>query len=796
MIMEYYDEIRDICERTSRISERVVDDFLIPYAAGHQGLEKKMKQLFGRYRQVTGKLGKKVLNMLMNQYLAHRVFRKEGLLERFLKHPALDRFTGADREFLLMQLKHPWRFSFSVIKEKPAADFYTMEDVLSGERFLLYSQGISTILGSVNPVLWFNLIGFNGSCWQSYGPLVYYNGFEPGDLWFFATELDPDLEEPSEIPSMVERDPLPFMMLVSGSNLPLTFHRDDQLLFLLAEHDMDKLDTSGLKKIFRTEYDSGVYRISHKQMAEHPHFAQAYFDEENHLLLFSAMTDRGFKALVNSFNACGHDFPSVAYLRVNMTMLTTASGILNKKIVLNEYLDLFKEESDPEKDKIVEDINAFIALVLPEINAGREPDIDEAARLTGVDPETAKSVVASVMDSLENMPGEMPKGGKQVSASKNLPEASGKLPAQPKEGIRLLSSDDDLLLDLHLYMKADELRRMAPWEFLSGGEFFGVQVPGKDLIYFVNATGQSGDFKSVAFYRGFRGISGFWNFQAQLDRFSRLGLSDETLLQTSAMIWGPLTIPHLMLYFTDREMLSKESLEAVRKSGVRFRGKRQWPQIEETVPGYAPVYPGREKLTELFLVMQQAVSVLERVENGEVELFRENDPPTALLIRIPVGKGPGFKWKDHYLIFNPAWGREDYDADVDLGKRLSVSNLPEANQVLQLELFILPNPVRVGRNRAYFPFVLLFVDKHSEMVVSVSVHPPEPDLRSLYRSLPRIALEELLKSGHRPSEIEIRTELLFGILSGTLKEAGCRVKLVDHMPETDEAIVSLISHMG
>jgi len=402
--MGEYEELRNICERTSRVSARVVDDYLIAYAAGHRGLEKKMNGQFDRFRHVGKELGKEVVNMLKSQYLAHKIFRQEGLLNTFLKHPALERFIGEERTYLRQQLEQPWRFSFSVVVDSPAEDFFTMEDVFSGEQYLLFSPGTSNIKASANPLLWFNLIGFNGSCWQTYGPVAYYNGFEPGDIWFYATELNPDLDEPEEVMGDVERNPLPYMMLLSGSTLPLTFHDRDQLLFLLSEHDLSALDTAGLKKEFLTEYDSGVYRISHKDWGAHPHFAQAFFDEKEKLLLFSAMTDRGFTALVEVFNTFGHDYSVEPFIRINMTMLSTASEILKKTIVLNEYLDLFEEASDPEKEKVLEDINAFIALVLPDINAGKQPDIEEAARLCGVDPETARSVVASVLERLKNPP--------------------------------------------------------------------------------------------------------------------------------------------------------------------------------------------------------------------------------------------------------------------------------------------------------------------------------------------------------------------------------------------------------
>ena len=70
---------------------------------------------------------------------------------------------------------------------------------------------------------------------------------------------------------------------------------------------------------------------------------------------------------------------------------------------------------------------------------------------------------------------------------------------------------------------------------------------------------------------------------------------------------------------------------------------------------------------------------------------------------------------------------------------------------------------------------MLLVDKLGGMVTSSSMVPPLPDLKSMYESVPQIVLEELLKIGHRPSEIEIRSDLLIMLLDDTLEHAGCQV---------------------
>ena len=333
---------------------------------------------------------------------------------------------------------------------------------------------------------------------------------------------------------------------------------------------------------------------------------------------------------------------------------------------------------------------------------------------------------------------------------------------------------------------------------------FGVQVPGTGQVYFVSVMGSYGEFQALAFYKGFEGLVAFLKFRAETERLSHMGLSDESTIPASLLGGATMTIPHLMLSFANREHLEKADLAAIKKSGVRFRGKGQWPRIEEIVPGYMPVYPDREILVELYLVMEQTMHVLEQVEEaietGELEqaveyLRPEDDPDQTLLIRIPTGKGPRFRWKDLYLITDPLWGEQSYEVNISSESRMKLSGLPVASQVLQLDLFMLPAPVREKGSRDYFPFVMLMLDKQDELITSTSVLSPQPDLQFMYESVPQQVVNELIQLGHKPSKIEIRSDLLFELLEEILEEAGCPVQWVNQMAQMDEAIGSFISHL-
>jgi hypothetical protein len=290
-----------------------------------------------------------------------------------------------------------------VITDKPVSDFYVMEDVFSGEQFTLFSPGTTDLIREQSPILWFNLIGYNGACWQSYGPIGAYSGFEPDDIFFFATELRPEIEDENEITEDLENNPVPYMMLLSGANYPLTFHKSDQLVHVRSEYNLEAIKTKEFRQSFKIEYNDPVYRLTLKNWGGHPHFAHAYFNELEKVIVLTAGTDRGFLALVAGLNQHGCNFSEESFIRVNPSMIITAKDILNRDIDLDEYDKLFHKESSEEVKRELDKVNAFMAMVLPDINAGRKPDIDELARKAGLDVEQARDLIRKVLEKFDDM---------------------------------------------------------------------------------------------------------------------------------------------------------------------------------------------------------------------------------------------------------------------------------------------------------------------------------------------------------------------------------------------------------
>ena len=402
--MPNYKSIAAHCKSNSKLSCKVVDDWLIHYAAEKDKLEKLFKQRLKPYSNSAAKLSESNLGMLISQFMAHCIFKEGGLIKKYLNQSQVKLLRPEEYGFLEYQAVNPWRFCFSVIVDEPAKDFYTMEDVFTAKRFLLYSPGTGVTMRERGQVLlWLNLIAFNGQCWQTFGPVVGYNSFDQDDIFFFATEVSTSTSDERTLLEHMEKDPLPYMMLITGAAFPMTFHKNEEIVYSLGVHQAVNLPMEGIEKAFEVEYAQGIYQLTQIGWGEFPYYNTAYYNEKENELLLQSMTDIGFRNLEKAFAKYGIEQYEYAQVRIHPAMLTTVGGILRTDIILNPYEAYFKEDSPEPDSEEIGKLNALMGLLIPAMNAGKTPDIAAAARKVGVDEDTA----IELMKTLEKQFGKM-----------------------------------------------------------------------------------------------------------------------------------------------------------------------------------------------------------------------------------------------------------------------------------------------------------------------------------------------------------------------------------------------------
>lgn len=400
--MTDYKEIKAQCKAHSAISAKVLDEFLLYYAADKDKLAKEADQRLGTYRHITQSLDKSWYNMLKSQYIIHRVMKEGGLIHKYLKHAAINRLEATDKSWLEQQASSPWEFSFARILDSPEADFYSMEDVFTGDTYLLYSTGMSDILKNGSIELWFNLIGYNGSCWQTYGPLGGYRSFSADDIFFFATEINPSITDEDALMDDVAKNPVPYMMLFGRSNYPLTIHEDQVLEIVLSELEEVDLKEADLKKEFQVDSIDMVYRLKLPGMENKPHFAAAYYDKGEKFLQVTAMTEKGYMGLAKVFQKMGIPVDVPADIYVRPSMLSAAQDILKKEIELMPYELLFEEDVDQEDPDVeMKKLNELMGLAIPFINEGKEPDMEALAQQVGLDLEANRETLTAIFEDIK-----------------------------------------------------------------------------------------------------------------------------------------------------------------------------------------------------------------------------------------------------------------------------------------------------------------------------------------------------------------------------------------------------------
>lgn len=381
----------------------MINDDLFPYYLKYEKKEPALGKQFQKYSKIIRELPENWQELAMFQITTHKIFRKGGRLGPYLRHPDFQYLTKSDRDFLHHHLRHPWRFSFSYVKEFIDDEILLMYDIFEEEEYLLYSPGVAEEIRKTRVVLFFSLNFDNGLCRQTYGPLVSIRGLDYEDIVYLNSRLYPglDLVEWENPMPLVEKNPVPYMLLMSVSQIPVVYHNKDQMVLCFSEYDDDSFYTDGLEEHFRIKYSNGLYKLELKRWSEFPHFATAYYDESGQTLHLMAMTERGFEKLVERLEDCGYELEPEPEpdTRLNAAMLAFIEKMFKKPISLFGYERNFMEKTY-EQDQASSQVNMALQRLVPYINEGETPDFDEIASETGTNPDQLREIYRNLMQKI------------------------------------------------------------------------------------------------------------------------------------------------------------------------------------------------------------------------------------------------------------------------------------------------------------------------------------------------------------------------------------------------------------
>ncbi|MFO7845664.1 MAG: hypothetical protein R6V27_03810 [Balneolaceae bacterium] len=326
-----------------------------------------------------------------------------------------------------------------------------------------------------------------------------------------------------------------------------------------------------------------------------------------------------------------------------------------------------------------------------------------------------------------------------------------------------------------LYPLAQELQKMAPWEFMYERELFGIQLPDSDEPWFASVMGSTGEFCAVSFYEGVEAAHQFLRIQ-------------EDPYESDPM--EVLLIPHLMVSFEDIQYMEPEDKDRLRSLGYKLRNKTKWPVLKEVVPGCIHVTPETDKLEQLQQLMEQVMNVASRVGRQEFAWIEHTSGGMSGLVRVPDGRTKS-GWRDDYKNFDlkPV----DVLTPVSKSKVKSLNRLPKNNLVLQAGMVLIPSPIG-DKHPPYFPFLLLLVEKENGYILSPELMTPHPSVKDMFARSGEKMVEFLTEQKIHPVSIEYCSVRLQPVLEAAFKNTSVELRKVEWMPAFDDAAESMINH--
>jgi uncharacterized protein DUF6930 len=329
---------------------------------------------------------------------------------------------------------------------------------------------------------------------------------------------------------------------------------------------------------------------------------------------------------------------------------------------------------------------------------------------------------------------------------------------------------------VRLYAAAGRVKGMAPWEWMMEGDVFGVRNPERDEIGFVSVMGAGGEHFAVALYQG---AAAFYDFLA-LSEAGGDGRADRVVAGRV------LEIPQLQASFEDRGHLQKEDRDVIKKLNLKFRGANSWPMFRNYAPGMFPWFLTSSEARFLTIALEQLLDIAPRVRDDEDCLCGEEN--NEFLVRVPRVEKARLVWEDKIMPVPEPDLKDAAPAPLDPQLLESLKQLPEVTNVIEIELAMLPMPVREKKDRPFFPYLLMLAEASSGAIVGSDMLQPLPSLDAMRAELPSKVAEYLQQLGVKPMIIAVRTETTARSLAPLANELGIRIKLSPNLPALDSAM--------
>lgn len=340
----------------------------------------------------------------------------------------------------------------------------------------------------------------------------------------------------------------------------------------------------------------------------------------------------------------------------------------------------------------------------------------------------------------------------------------------------LMTKNNQSLLLKQVYKQADDFFAAKPWELFDEADIFGVRSPDTGKEYFISIMGAGGEVFSFAAYEGREALYKFWNIH----------MLGEAMPPSYLM-----SIPYLMVSLDEPEYVDPQKKKQLKKLGVKSRDGLL-PNISKMEPGRLPQDLSDTELKDMLHVLKQALHVVEESRtSNKANIHSDQDDDVDYLFRLVEGKDS--KWVSKKIKVPPPTIKTVFTLHDNVLE--DFMKAPEYNEPVEIDLQLLPSPIKDEEKGIFFPALLLAVDPQTEVVLFMETVQPFPDYKEMLTILPDVIMRKSLEIGKKIMNVQFRTFDLEGVFYFLRDKTGMKVQLVDELEAIDNAFQFFHEHI-
>ena len=334
-----------------------------------------------------------------------------------------------------------------------------------------------------------------------------------------------------------------------------------------------------------------------------------------------------------------------------------------------------------------------------------------------------------------------------------------------------------------LYEVAEQIKELAPWQWMTEKDMFGVQDPETGQIGFVSVMGMLGEHFAIGAYLGVDALHQFWELEDIADSPNPDDLRYRLIL-----------IPQMQASFEDREFVQKEELGIMRRLGLSYHGHSVYPVFRNLQPGCPLWLLNSEQIPFLKQILEQTLNVAPRYQQDDSLLYPDNVGDDEMyLLRVPTKLDGEVVWTDEIRPIPKPTIAHKIPIIIDTARYEALQNMPRVGNSVEIDLFMFHNRIVEPKGKQpYFPFILMIVECDSGVVLAHKLLSPLPSLDKMYGKIPQIVIDLLLDNKILPYEILTQTHEVTVVLSTAFNKSETPIIQQNSLPMMNEAKTSML----